>query len=228
MHGRSDESVRDQADQTNAPADQSAPADPATGQAATSHATSDMTGSAARDGLLSIQGGPAAQAGQTHNQTAQTAAQNAAAAAALPPGLEPDVDQLAARTVRWQNLGVLDQGGTARIRLSPPELGSVQVALQTVDNVVHVQLTVESESVRQLLQSHSDRLVQSLQSHGLTAANVQVSIETPSGRLNEQDTRDGGQGQGQGQDPQDTGQQPRQGGRDETFQQRQEELNLTA
>src|SRR5690606_25304587 len=91
----------------------------------------------------------------------------------------PDVDQLAARTVRWHRLGMLEGGGSTRIRLTPPELGSVQVSLRTAQSVVHVQLVVEGEGVRQLLQAHSERLVQSLQAQGLQPAQIEVVVQNP-------------------------------------------------
>lgn len=140
----------------------------------------------------------------------------------------PDVDQLAARTVRWHRLGMLEGGGSTRIRLTPPELGSVQVSLRTAQSVVHVQLVVEGEGVRQLLQAHSERLVQSLQAQGLQPAQIEVLVQNPaSSRGDQGEYRDGGQpGQGQGQ-----GQgQPQQQRQDQRFarQMAEEELNLTA
>ncbi len=98
------------------------------------------------------------------------------AAADLP---EANVDQLASRTVRWRNLGVLGRGGVARIRLDPPSLGSVEVVLRTSGTTVHVELTVETEAVRQLLQSSADRLAQSLGAHGMRAERITVNVSTP-------------------------------------------------
>jgi flagellar hook-length control protein FliK len=112
----------------------------------------------------------------------------------------PDVDQLAETMVRWQHLGVLGRGGSARIRLSPPELGSVEVALRTAGNVVRVHVTVQSESVQQLLDSNSDRLVQSLQTQGLQAGRVEVVVQTPADQGAEQgDYQGADQGADQGQ-----------------------------
>ncbi len=163
-------------------------------------------------------------------ETPQTTAAHAQAMdVPLLQNVQVDVDQLAQRTVRWQHLGVLDDGGTARIRLSPPELGSIQIALETVDKVVHVQITAESESTRQLLQNHADQLVQSLSTHGLTAARVQVNLETP--QEHHFTENDGGQGQGQPQQdsPDDGSRQGQQGGQGRRFQDRyRQELNVTA
>ncbi len=103
-------------------------------------------------------------------------ASTADAAADLP---EANVDQLASRTVRWRNLGVLGRGGVARIRLDPPSLGSVEVMLRTSGTTVHVELTVETEAVRQLLQSSADRLAQSLGAHGMRAERITVNVSTP-------------------------------------------------
>jgi len=116
--------------------------------------------------------GPAAQ--PTRNDPAPAQGQHAMG--------EPDMDQLAAKTVRWQHLGLLGRDGSARIRLSPPELGSVEVTLRTSNDVVRVHLTVESESVRQLLQGNSEKLSQGLLAHGLRAGSIEVAVQTAAGR----------------------------------------------
>jgi flagellar hook-length control protein FliK len=162
----------------------------------------------------------------------QSAANQALADANLP---DPDVNHLAIRTVRWQRLGMLESG-SARIRLEPPELGSVQVTLRNVADSVRVQITVQTDSVRQLLQRHSDQLVQSLQSQGLQAAQVEVTVDRgqqgdASRQSGQQFSQGGGQGQSGGQDaPSRQGQQGREifSKQFSSEEQTQEELNLTA
>ena len=136
-----------------------------------------------------------------------------------------DVEQLAARAVRWQQLGMLDRGGSARIRLSPPELGSVRIALQASDNAVRIHMTVETESVRQLLSSNSERLTESLQVHGMQARRIEVTVQT----LADQQAEQGRSQDGQGRQPPDEQQPRRQGGQQQAFaDDMQDELNLTA
>ena len=202
------------------------PVEPAGGAAASNRPAAPNLGQALSADLGERAAGTAALLGRGEPSTTSTPHTSPAPVSTGMAGTaEPDMDHLAARTVRWQHLGVLDRGGTARIRLSPPELGSVQVALHTMDNVVRVQLTVENESVRQLLQGHSERLVQSLQAHGLSAGRVQVSVETPQQRAPEQDP---GGGQGRQEFTQDD-QPSRQGRQGRPFRQTEhEELNLTA
>lgn len=158
-----------------------------------------------------------------HGRGSAGDAQGAQQASNLPT---PDTDNLAARTVRWQRLGMLDNQGIARIRLDPPELGSVQVSMRTVDNQVTIQMTVDTESVRQLLQSNSDRLVQSLQAQGFQTTRIEVVVQTPAQESPQQGGNQGGQSNGGQQNPQQH-QQSRQ--QDRPFaQQMREELNLTA
>jgi len=151
------------------------------------------------------------------------------AAAELPT---PDVDRLATTMVRWQHLGVLGRGGSARIRLSPPELGSVEVALRTAGNVVRVHVTVQSESVQQLLNNHSDRLIQSLQTQGLQAGRIEVVVQTPADQGAEQGDYEGadrGDYQGEDQDERGGGSRRQQSQQESrTFaSEMQDELNVT-
>lgn len=166
----------------------------------------------------------------------RTAAGSAQQAAGQANEQQPQVniDQLAARTVRWRHVGILDNGGSARIRLDPPELGSVDVILRTSGNTVRIEMTVESEAVGRQLQSQSERLVQALQNHGLQAGRIDVQVASQP-----EQTQEGQEQQGQGDQP--TAQQQhdgRQGAEEEPdrrrqddspFQRRMEEmLNTTA
>jgi len=140
---------------------------------------------------------------------------------------EPNVDHLASRVVRWRHLGLLAQGGSARIRLDPPSLGSIDVTLRTAGSTVQIELTVESDSVRQLLRHHSDRLTQSLQAHGLQAARIEINVQTPADAPADQqgDTADDG-GAGRGDDGRQ-GRQTPQRDRDRTFRQDiEDQLNV--
>ncbi|MFW6155196.1 MAG: flagellar hook-length control protein FliK, partial [Planctomycetota bacterium] len=142
---------------------------------------------------------------------------------------EPNVDQLASRVSRWRNLGLLNQGGSARIRLDPPSLGSVDVTLRTAGSTVQVELTVESDSVRHLLRTHSDRLAQGLQSHGLQASRIEINVQTPADAPADQqgDTADDGGTAGRNDDGGQGGRQP-QRDRDRTFRQDiEDQLNVT-
>jgi flagellar hook-length control protein FliK len=149
-------------------------------------------------------------------------------AQALP---QPDVDHLATRAVRWQRLGVLDGQGAARIRLAPPELGTVEIQMRSSGSTLTLQMTVDSEPVRQLLQSQSDRLMQSLQHHGFQASRVEISVSNPSESAAEQDAgQSHPDGRGAGADRQDEGgRRGRDDRQDRSFaNQMQEELNITA
>lgn len=175
-----------------------------------------------------VQPTQAAQARPSEAAPVQALAPAAAEAVGANAAADVDVDQLASRAVRWQRLGMLDGNGSARIRLSPPELGSVLVALRTAGDSVRVHMTVETETVRQLLQRHSERLTESLQSHGLQPGRIEVVVQTPADDGAEGGDGHGGQGQSrnEGQNGRQDSSGQRQG---RSFRQyAEQELNLTA
>jgi len=155
---------------------------------------------------------------------ANTAAGDVAPEAQAPADLPaPDMEALAVRTARWQRVGVLGQQQSVRVRLSPPELGSVQIALRTSNNIVRVQMTVESEAVRQLLQAHSQRLIEGLGAHGMQADRIEVVVEASPGQMGEQGDEQAPAGDGQRQ-----GFQRRQGRQEAFGQQLRDEMDVTA
>ena len=167
-------------------------------------ATSDSASAAALFNAPAAAMGHGASATQSNLAGVSLGVNNASAAgasAANPPAQDasqvpvPNLDDLASKTVRWQHLGVLDGQGSARIRLDPPELGSVQVQIQTVNNAVRIQMSVDSESVRTLLQSHSDKLAQSLQAHGMQASRIEVVVQTSQSRNDGDASEQKGSGQ---------------------------------
>ncbi len=154
-----------------------------------------------------------------------TAAAAAAADALGADASELDVNDLASKTVRWQRLGMLDSQGAARIRLTPSGLGSVRVVLQTINDVVRVQLTVDSDSTRQLLQSNSERLAESLQANGLRPERVEVVVDNPAEQNTDQNDQRGG---GQYRDARDEQSQSEPNAGQAFSEELEDELNLTA
>ncbi|NQU77061.1 MAG: flagellar hook-length control protein FliK, partial [Planctomycetes bacterium] len=136
----------------------------------------------------------------------------------------PDLQELAIKTVRWQRLDAFAQAGSARIRLSPPQLGTVEVMMHTSNNVVRVQMVVETEAVRQLLQAHSGRLTQNLLALGMNTQQLEIVVETPAELPYKQtEQQGGGQGRREGQAQQGPFSQ------DRSFaEQVEEEINLMA
>lgn len=64
-----------------------------------------------------------------------------------------------------------------RLRLDPPELGTVHVHLRLIDDVVSVRLVGDNESATRLLESQLPDLRQSLAERGLTFGHCEVSCD---------------------------------------------------
>ncbi len=68
------------------------------------------------------------------------------------------------------------------LKLQPGDLGKVKVALEVVDKVVHANIEVENESVKQMVQNNINDLRQSLNVSGLQLSNVSVSLAGGEGK----------------------------------------------
>ncbi len=62
------------------------------------------------------------------------------------------------------------------LKLKPDNLGKVKVSVEVIDKVVHTNIEVENESVKQIVQNNIDSLKQSLTQNGLQLSNVSVSV----------------------------------------------------
>lgn len=81
--------------------------------------------------------------------------------------------------------------GRVKIELNPPHLGSIDLDLIVRDNKVHVMLRADQYDVRQLLQSNSDVLKTALNTQGLVAETIDVSLHDRMGGNGFQFDRDG-------------------------------------
>ena len=81
--------------------------------------------------------------------------------------------------------------GHVKIELNPPHLGSIDLDLFIRDNKVHVILRADQYEVRQLLQSNSDLLKTALNTQGLVAETIDVSLHDRMGGNGFQFDRDG-------------------------------------
>ncbi len=68
------------------------------------------------------------------------------------------------------------QSKSIELKLKPEDLGKVKIALEVVDKVVHANIEVENESVKQMVQTNINNLKQSLSQNGLQLSNLSVSI----------------------------------------------------
>ncbi len=86
-----------------------------------------------------------------------------------------------------------DDGGEMRMRLSPPELGELDLRLSvTAGNRLHLAISAERDDMAHLLQQHLDELTSSLQSAGLDVAGAHVEARSEGSRRNLHDADFGG------------------------------------
>jgi flagellar hook-length control protein FliK len=100
-----------------------------------------------------------------------------------------------ARDSRWLEalardiVAVADKPDQLSFRLSPPQLGRLDVDLSTSDSGLSVRMNTSTEAAAQIVAAAQPRLIDELKSHGVRVAEAQVSTG-------------GGQSQGQGQQQQ--------------------------
>jgi flagellar hook-length control protein FliK len=102
----------------------------------------------------------------------------AAPVVALPPMLAADASALPAKAeelagqIRW----MVDQKlGEAKLRLHPPELGSVEIKISLVDDRAHVQIVAHNSGARDLLEQNLPRLRELLAMGGMDLGGASVS-----------------------------------------------------
>ena len=101
-----------------------------------------------------------------------------------------------ARDSRWLDalardiVAVADAPDRLSFRLSPPQLGQLDVDLSSSDSGLSVRMNASTEAAAQIVAAAQPRLIDELKSQGVRVAEAQVS------------TRSGGQSQGQGQQQQ--------------------------
>ncbi len=71
---------------------------------------------------------------------------------------------------------VQDGNAEMRLHLRPAELGDVELRVSTRDAVVHGQVSVQQPAIKQLLDSHVDRLRSALLEHGLQLGGFDVNV----------------------------------------------------
>ncbi|NMC21341.1 MAG: flagellar hook-length control protein FliK [Thermogutta sp.] len=69
-----------------------------------------------------------------------------------------------------------DRGGQVRLRLHPPELGSLRVELKVIDGVMSARMEAESAAARDLLAEHLPVLRQRLADHGIRVERFELDL----------------------------------------------------
>jgi len=119
---------------------------------------------------------PATGALQQNTSGSQTAVQTGSA----PSGVtEVDRTRFVQRVARaFQTVG--DQGGSLRLRLSPPELGSVKLDVSIQDGVLKAHMQAETPAARELLLGNLPELRERLAEHNIKVAQFEVDLFDPS------------------------------------------------
>ena len=99
-----------------------------------------------------------------------------APATTLPNIEKQSEDPNAGRIARGIQTAINQRGGTVRLRLTPPELGTVRIELQMKDGVVRANLSAPTESARTLLQHQLGSLRHALEGQGLVVDRLSVSL----------------------------------------------------
>jgi flagellar hook-length control protein FliK len=84
-----------------------------------------------------------------------------------------------------------DSGRQLTVRLSPPELGTLQIDVSSRDGVISARLEAQTETARQTLTDHLPRLREALAHLGATVERIDVHIASPasSGHFQEGERR---------------------------------------
>ncbi len=109
-----------------------------------------------------------------------------------------NVDQVVT-SVRTQSLA---GGGTMNVRLDPPELGALQVAVKMVEGRFTATFTTDNEQATQLLSHSLQHLKSSLESSGVTVDRIEVRQAAPSESSQSKSNSDSQQQQQRGFDSQ--------------------------
>jgi len=91
----------------------------------------------------------------------------------------PDVEKtIKAFELNKEVTKILESGSTQKVvlKLLPESLGKVKVTLEVGGDVIHAKAEVENESVKQMLQTNTETLKQSLTENGLQLASFNVSL----------------------------------------------------
>ena len=88
---------------------------------------------------------------------------------------EPVFEQIAAKIIGNSGLKGSDRETELHVRLSPPELGGVQVHLTASAQGVSARLVVDQEMTKQLLENHAGSLKQRLSESGIQLGSFHVS-----------------------------------------------------
>jgi flagellar hook-length control protein FliK len=141
------------------------------------------------------------------NNTAPAAKPDASQAAkvVMPQNLTPEqkfvqdnVDQVVT-SVRTQSTA---GGGTMNVRLDPPELGALQVAVKMIEGRLTASFTTSNEQATQLLSHSLQHLKSSLEASGVSVDRIEVRQAPPSESSNAKSNSDSQQQQQRGFDGQ--------------------------
>jgi flagellar hook-length control protein FliK len=95
------------------------------------------------------------------------------------PGQNDEVREVFEKLVRNIRLNAGTRNSTARIRLSPPELGQVRVEVKLRDENLSLRIHAETPEAREVLGERLESLRAALQQHGLVAERIELIHERP-------------------------------------------------
>ena len=99
--------------------------------------------------------------------------------ARLPRGVpvRTPLAQLSQQVIRSAHFLAREHGGTVQLRLEPESLGRLTVKVMQDHDVVRIELTAQSQQVREVLQGQLSHLKQQLVDQGLALGELSVSVE---------------------------------------------------
>lgn len=87
--------------------------------------------------------------------------------------------------------------GSLVLRVDPEHLGSIKIALETIDNMMHAKIEVENEAARKLVENNLNHLQSSLNQNGVQLSSLNVSLAEYSQKGQAQQERPGQRKRGQ-------------------------------
>lgn len=121
-------------------------------------------------------------AASSSSSVSDTSPQPASSLPTQPPLDSPDDPQLqltAARVARGLETALAQGGGTVRLHLHPPELGTVRIQMHVQDGLVRASFTTTNPTVQMLLSHRLDQLRLALERHGMTVDRLDVHLQPP-------------------------------------------------
>lgn len=93
----------------------------------------------------------------------------------------PTLDQVADFTIKSVRYLVKEGDHSIQVKLVPESLGELRVSVSSVDDIVRVHVSASNNTVRDMLQSQSQVLKDSLAREGIDVANIVISTDVSNG-----------------------------------------------